>query len=428
MRKDQILSLDNIVKAIGEFRDPSVLQPVVSAIEDVAKKSVRLQTAETLQLLLARDEIVAKFPQIQKGSDSLNIAGILRDEEKQLVDLFAELNVSKIKRIITELPTAFPETWSTIALNMYFRGNSKLVPEAARLLIEKGHSEEFGTAIDRAIREHSISSEALHWLCEERHGPFGELANNTRTIGAILSSLERDQFKDKRDRKLHDLLLSDQELVPDLIAESSDEELREAVRKLMLSPVFEELNKRSLLGRIVRIHPTLEAMLSGKEEEKQEALIVSWGSLERRKAEYDDLVTKKIPQNRQDISIARSYGDLRENFEYKSAKDQQRVLMRRKGEIERDLARSRGTDFAGVKGDKIEIGTIVELRRTKDGSPEGYTILGAWDTDPEKHIVSYLSQMAQALIGKVVGNRVNVPTETGEHEVEVVAIRPFVQA
>ncbi len=59
-------------------------------------------------------------------------------------------------------------------------------------------------------------------------------------------------------------------------------------------------------------------------------------------------MTKKIQQNRQDIQIARSYGDLRENFEYKSSKEQQRVLMRQKSEAERDLARARGTDFAGV--------------------------------------------------------------------------------
>jgi transcription elongation GreA/GreB family factor len=79
--------------------------------------------------------------------------------------------------------------------------------------------------------------------------------------------------------------------------------------------------------------------------------------MEAKKAEYDDLVTKRIPQNRQDIQIARSYGDLRENFEYKSAKEQQRVLSRQKSEVERDLARARGTDFSETKGDQVGIGT-----------------------------------------------------------------------
>jgi transcription elongation GreA/GreB family factor len=235
--------------------------------------------------------------------------------------------------------------------------------------------------------------------------------------------MERDQFKEKRDRKLQDMLVNDQELVLDLVAVATDEEMREVMRKLVLAATFEELNKRSLLGRIVRTYPELEPLITGRpDDDKKDELIVSWKSLEVRKQEYDDLVNKKIPQNRQDIQIARSYGDLRENFEYKSAKEQQRVLNRRKGELERDLARSRGTDFAGVTNEKVAIGTKVRLRRVSDGGEESYAILGAWDTDPEKHIISYLSQMAQALIGHAAGERVTVPTETGEHDVEILAI------
>ena len=303
------------------------------------------------------------------------------------------------------------------------RGNAKVVPEAARLLIEKGRMDEFGTALDKSIREQSISSEGVYWLCEERHGVYGEIAQHPRTLSAILNAMERDQFKEKRDRKLQDLLVNDQELILDLVSVATDEELREAMRKLIVSPVFEEINKRSLLGRIVRLYPETEDLITGKAgEDRKDDLIVSWESLTTRKEEYDDLANKKIPQNRQDIQLARSYGDLRENFEYKSAKEQQRILNRRKSELERDLARSRGTDFAGVTNEKVAIGTTVTVRQISDNGEETYTVLGAWDTNPEKHIISYLSQMAQALIARVVGDRVAVPTETGEHEVEVVKI------
>ena len=75
-----------------------------------------------------------------------------------------------------------------------------------------------------------------------------------------------------------------------------------------------------------------------------------------------------------------------------------------------------------MTNDKVAIGTSVKLRRVSDGGEEAYTILGAWDTDPQKHIISYLSQMAQALIGHTVGERVTVPKETGEHEVEILGI------
>ena len=421
--KDQILALDNLLKALGSFSDPVALQPVVASIEDSAKKNARLHTAETIQLLVARDEICAKFPAIAKSSEAPTIAAILREEEKQLTTLLGDLPVSKLKKAILSMPEAYSDHWAAKTVSLYMRGNNKVAPESARLLIEKGRMDEFGLALDKAIRDQSISSEALHWLCEERHGPFAEIAQHPRTLSAILGAMERDQFKEKRDRKLHDLLMNDHELVLDLIATADDDELREAMKKLLMTPVFEELNKRSLLGRMVRVYPELEELLTGPDKDKaKNELIVSWPSMEARKAEYDDLVTKKIPQNRQDIQIARSYGDLRENFEYKSAKEQQRVLTRRKSELERDLARARGTDFAEAKADHVSIGTTVRVRRVSDGGEETYTILGAWDTDPSKHIISYLAQMAQALIGKKPGERVSAPTETGEHEVEVVSV------
>jgi transcription elongation GreA/GreB family factor len=421
--KDQITALDNLTKALGQFTDPSVLQPVVAAIENAAKKNVKLHTGETLQLLAVRDEIVSKLPALATSSDTPTISAILREQDRQLATLLGELPVSKLKKVILALPEAFSDHWSTKAISLFIRGNSKLAPEAARLLIEKGRMDEFGVALDKAIRDQTISSEGLQWLCEERHGVYGEIAQHPRVLSAILGAMERDQFKEKRDRKLQDMLVNDQELLLDLVAVATDEELRDVMRKLVLSPTFEELNKRSLLGRIVRTYPELEALITGRpDDDKKNELIVSWKSLEVRKAEYDDLVNKKIPQNRQDIQIARSYGDLRENFEYKSAKEQQRVLSRQKSEAERDLARSRGTDFAGVTNEKVAIGTSVKLRRVSDGGEESYTILGAWDTDPAKHIISYLSQMAQALIGHAVGERVTVPKETGEHEVEILSI------
>jgi len=421
--KDQIIALDNLTKALGQFPDPGVLQPVVTAIEGAARKNVKLHTVETLQLLAIRDDILARLPALSTSPETPTIAAILLDQDRQLVTLLGDLPVSKLKKVILALPDAYSDHWSTKAIGLFMRGNSKLAPEAGRLLVEKGRMDEFGVALDKALRDQSISSEGLQWLCEERHGVYGEIAQHPRTLSAILAAMERDQFKEKRDRKLQDLLVNDQELLLDLVAIGTDEELREVTRKLMLSPVFEELNKRSLLGRIVRVYPELEDLITGRpDEDKKNELIVSWKSLETRKEEYDDLVSKKIPQNRQDIQIARSYGDLRENFEYKSAKEQQRVLMRRKSELERDLARARGTDFAGVTNEKVAIGTSVVLSRVTDGGKESYTIFGAWDTNPEKHIISYLSQMAQALIGRARGERVTVPMEVGEHEVEIASI------
>jgi len=118
-------------------------------------------------------------------------------------------------------------------------------------------------------------------------------------------------------------------------------------------------------------------------------------------------VQKKIPANSKEIAIARSYGDLRENHEYKAAKEMQKILMRRKSELEAQLVRARGTDFANARLDIVSVGTLVRLTDLASKGSEVFSILGAWDTDPEKGIVSYLTPLAQALIGKKTGEELD---------------------
>ncbi len=163
-------------------------------------------------------------------------------------------------------------------------------------------------------------------------------------------------------------------------------------------------------------------MLTGDTEGRDEALLVSWSSLQKRKDEYDDLVSKKIPENTKEIGIARSYGDLRENFEYKAAKEMQTVLMRRKAELEQMLERARGSNFENADTSQVSIGTKVSLLDTASGEEIEYKILGAWDSAPEQHIISYQTAIGQALLGKKVGDSVELPTETSSRRVEIVTI------
>jgi transcription elongation factor GreA len=186
-------------------------------------------------------------------------------------------------------------------------------------------------------------------------------------------------------------------------------------RALQLSPVFDDMDKRSLLARLVKAHPAVQSLVSGEQTRQETALLVSWESLERRRVEYEDLVQKKIPANSKEIAIARSYGDLRENHEYKAAKEMQKVLMRRKDELENQLARSRGSDFSNAKTDAVSMGTIVETTNLETSQRESFTILGAWDSDPDKGIISYLSPVGAALLNHKTGDEVEFELHGAKH-------------
>jgi transcription elongation factor GreA len=197
------------------------------------------------------------------------------------------------------------------------------------------------------------------------------------------------------------------------------------VRRLQLSPLFDELTKRSLLARIIRVHPELEGMITGAQpREKAAPLIVSWSSLEKRKAEYEELVKVKIPENSKEIALARSYGDLSENFEFKAAKQMQSVLMRRKAELEQMLHNARGTSFENVDTSRVSIGTIVTLRNMETNQRQTYTVLGAWDGDPDRHVISYQTAIGQALLGHSVNETIALNTDHGPTQFTIVSIEP----
>jgi len=223
---------------------------------------------------------------------------------------------------------------------------------------------------------------------------------------AMLTSMERDQFQEKRSNRLRDFILEDQALIAELTATADIEVVKDLTRALKLSPVFDDMDKRSLLARLVKAHPAVQPLVSGEQTKQEAGLLVSWSSLERRNTEYHELVEKKIPANSKEIAIARSYGDLRENHEYKAAKEMQKILMRQKEDLEAALNRARGQDFINARTDVVGPGTIVVATDLATNQAETFTILGAWDSDPDAGIISYLTPVAMALVNRKVGDEV----------------------
>ncbi|HMO63642.1 MAG TPA: GreA/GreB family elongation factor, partial [Verrucomicrobiota bacterium] len=340
----------------------------------------------------------------------------------KLAVMLAQISNSKYRRTLESYAAARPEAWVHDLLGVLNSSPTKLAGEIAATLIQRGHILRLKDQLLRLISQHGASSELLLWLAKERSDVFADILG-PEVFRAMLSAIERDQFNERKSNKLRDHILGDQELLISLIETADLEIVKDLTRALQLSPSFDDMDKRSLLARIVKQFPSIQSLISGDRERQEAALIVSWPSLERRQAEYQDLVQNRIPANSRDIALARSYGDLRENHEYKAAKEAQKVLMRRKAELERDLTRARGTDFAQPRLDVVGIGVRVELSDLVTGARETHTILGAWDFDPDHGRLSYLSPMAQALLNRKPGEEVEFEHQghTGRFRIEAIA-------
>jgi len=377
---------------------------------DAALKLLKLSPAQALELVALRDEIAAEAKKEDEVSEGApRISEILQVAEGTLSEDLNQVAAARLKRILEAFPNAFGDDWVAQILRVFDRISARGVSEIAKLLQEKEETTKLEEHINIAVSRHALGPDALAWICRERK-KAAEPVFCGAVGSVILTVLEQDSMDDgpRKAGRLANLLMDDKELISDLLAKEEINDVRNFARKLLSSPAFPDLDRKSLMARVIKAYPETQDMVTGEATgKKDDTLLVSWESLDRRKAEYEDLVNNRIPANVKDISIARSYGDLRENFEYHAAKQMQAVLNSRKNELERDLERARPTEFQGADSSSVNIGTKIVLT-FENGTDHDYTVLGAWDADPDKNVLSYLSEMGQALLGKGVGETAEI--------------------
>jgi transcription elongation GreA/GreB family factor len=208
---------------------------------------------------------------------------------------------------------------------------------------------------------------------------------------------------------------------------------REFLEGVKKAPNWPELDRRSAMGCIVKLYPELEAVLTAKVEvaaAPARPSVTSRRSFRARQLQLEKITNVEIPKIAREIGVARSYGDLRENFEYKAAKEMQTVLLRRQAELEEMLGKVQPSEFHNLPVDCAGLGTCITLQYP-DGHREVFNILGEWDRDEALGIISCNSQLARVVEGKRVGETVRIPAQQGEVEcvvAEVGALPAPVQA
>jgi transcription elongation GreA/GreB family factor len=407
--KARIAVAGELLKNFADLGDGKVAAgEVITALNVEIVTHQRTQPAVALEGIFVRDDLRTAAG-LTPAEGELT-SGTIWAQETKLGPLLEVMPAIKHRRTLDSFKESNPERWMEIVRATLNTVPAKLCRECAQLLIHEGKIDLLKETLAKLVSQHTASSELLLWLAKERSDAFADILG-PEVFRAMLSAMERDQFNERRSNRLRDYILDDQELLVELIGSADLEIIKDLTRALQLSPCFDDMDKRSLLARIVKSYPAVQTLISGEQTKQETTLTVSWESLDRRKNEYNELVQKKIPANSKEIAVARSYGDLRENHEYKAAKEMQKLLMRRKSELESQLVRARGTDFANVKTETVMTGTIVHVTELVTGQAENFTVLGAWDSDPDKGVISYLTPLAQSLLGHKPGEEVEFELE-----------------
>lgn len=407
-----------IVKNAPDIADKAAIaREVIPVLNTEIATHLRTQPAVALEGIFARDDLAAAAG-VQPEPGEMTAAQLWLQDGVKFGPLLEAVPAVKHRRALESFKAAQPERWHETLRSALSVVSAKLCKEMAAVLSQNGKQAELKETLARHINHHTGSSELLFWFAKERSDVYSDLLG-PELFRAMLTAMERDQFSDRRSNRLRDFMLEDQDLISDLTATTDVEVVKDLTRALQLSPVFDDMDKRSLLARLVKCHPAVQSLVSGEQTRQDAALVVSWESLERRNNEYRELVDKKIPANSKEIALARSYGDLSENHEFKAAKEMQGILKMRKAELEVLLNRARGTDFLNPRTDLVSIGTVVHATNLSSDKQEVFTVLGAWDFDAEKNIISYLTPVGQALLNRKMAEEVECEVDGARHRYRI---------
>ncbi len=139
--------------------------------------------------------------------------------------------------------------------------------------------------------------------------------------------------------------------------------------------------------------------------------------------ELKKLILEERPAIIKAIEEARAHGDISENAEYDAAKERQGMIEGRIGEIQGKLAGVEAIEPASIKSDRIVFGATVDIQDTETDEAHTYQIVGVDEADVKKGMISIISPIARAMIGKKLGDLVTVQSPKGDKEYEIVSFK-----
>ena len=416
--KAKVRVLDGI-KMEAVMAEPDAVNALIRAVDADVRNGLALQ--QVLELGVLRDDLIASLKNTEAAKEAYPLRSIVEaniGDVGRFAEVLNSMPAVRQKRVYATLPAIFGEDWPQKALELFDAGGARAVGEIAKFLIEEGQDKVLVKHLKHELLRQTLPAESLIWICRQRHDASKPLFGLPVGI-AMLSLIEQDHMDGGPNRmlRLKNLFMEDKSIIQEMIKGQDVAEVRQFAKMLYNTSAFSEQDRGALMARIISVFPDLHAIVLDAlvdNSDKPEPIFVSWESLEARKKELEELVNVKIPENLHNKKISRAEGDLRENGGYQDAKEVEKVLNRRRAELEHALALARGTDFAVTDTSRAAMGTKVTLQPLNGGEPVVYTILGAWDTNPEKHIVSYLSQVGKELTGKSVGDQVKIVPMDGD--------------
>lgn len=213
-------------------------------------------------------------------------------------------------------------------------------------------------------------------------------------------------------KKMYSLLLTNRyALVRQMLQEASLEETKEFLLLASKCQTLTDLDMKILRSLTEVTYPELALPKNSKDsKDNPEEIWSTEASYLKTQDRIRQIGTIEMVENAREIEAARALGDLRENSEFKFAQERRARLQSELKSLSDQLGRARIITCEDVHPFEVGIGSVVEILN-EQGEISCYTILGSWDANPEKNVLSLSSKLAQAMVGKKQGEQLNFRNE-----------------
>jgi len=338
-----------------------------------------------------------------------------------------------LRATLDELRLALPDRWAPIWAGVLPRTGRRLAEALVREMMESGHAAELEGALAEVVARPTTSPDVLCWLWRARR--TGKQSAVLAGMAALPERAVLDAMLALADATGRLCAVSDEDrhhktlaLVQQTLAGTGGMPIRDVAASLDTAGAHRlkvqiETNgglppslRHELLAHVRASHPDVFHATAKPWEE--DVIYTTAAGLERRRAEFDDLVKVQLPAVAKQIGEAAAHGDLSENAEYKAALEKRDLVTGRASEIEAELARARLITAEMAGSSFVNVGTKVRARELGGAASAGaagsgaagsgheetvFMFLGPWDTDPDRHVLSYDAPLALAFMGKKPG-------------------------
>jgi transcription elongation GreA/GreB family factor len=420
--------------AAAETRSAATAANLDKVSADLSKEIKKLETArkrDNLPAILGgiwnRDKFFrSAVENVETVSPTASeIIALCTESDLAFVALNIPHTTEKIRSLLDLVRAHHGDNWSERAFDLLRNrdiggtksGSAKLVSESIAYLCDQELAAAVAGRFAQWLETRELRAPVIIWIIKNRDSKkYADIVAqliNPSLLGAILSSIDTESLESNSTARipLANELIKDKELIASILApadgkKADSETIFDLTRTMMSSQGFDEMTKKALLSRLAKIEPHVQRLAkskhSGSEAEEKE-LLVSKHSKEEKERELEDIVKVRLPAVKEAIQIAKEHGDLKENSEYKMARQDHDTLAARRAELDALLKKAKVTDFKEANTDTISVGSSVVLRRGSDQTELAYDLLGAWDGEPEKNILSYISPLAKQFLNHKTG-------------------------